>query len=33
VWDQNGYRYQVGLESSEQQAVVNLANSAIENHE
>ncbi|NBD31477.1 MAG: hypothetical protein GVY17_00490 [Cyanobacteria bacterium] len=33
VWDQNGYRYQVGLESSEQQAVVNLANSAIENYE
>lgn len=32
-WDQNGYRYQVGLEMGSQQAVVNLANSAIENYE
>ncbi|NBD15511.1 MAG: hypothetical protein GVY04_05000 [Cyanobacteria bacterium] len=30
-WDQGGYRYVVGLENSNRQTVVNLANSAIRN--
>jgi hypothetical protein len=32
-WDYQGYRYMVGLEMGSKQAVVNLANSAIENHD
>lgn len=31
VWDQNGYRYRVGLEMGRKESVVNLANSAIQN--